>query len=187
MANGCGERGRYEREAAGTVESTVAENSGLEDAEALTTMGVADFDLEALMSRCWSPERRREELLIKGDDPNLSNFLRAYNHLVLNGEMRIEDPCFVGVSFYQDMISLSKISYRLSAGIHNERRYLTVEREESDVSTIMIDLDVDRDIDVQMTVGRGGGFYLNRYFFLAAHIEAINYLCEHYLDSVSQL
>ncbi len=101
--------------------------------------------------------------------------------------MLIEEPCFAGVGFYMDIMDSQKINYRLTAGIHNERRHLTVEREESDVSTIMIDLDVDRDIDVQITVGSSGGFYLNRYFFLAAHTEAINYLCEYYLDSVSPL
>ncbi|HLC88532.1 MAG TPA: hypothetical protein VJG49_00700 [Candidatus Nanoarchaeia archaeon] len=188
LASGCGERGRYEREAA----RSAAEDSVLDGAEVSTVGdgadGLANFDLKALMSRCWSPQRNREELLIRKSDPNLTpNISRAYNFLILNGELQSEEPCFAGVGFSLEVmgfIDSQKTPYRLTAGLHNNGRYLTVERNEGDVSVMMMDLGVDGNINVQVTVGQQGqGTYFNRFFVSNAHLEIIDYFCQHYLDS----
>jgi len=191
LASGCGERGRYEREAESAADNHVSEEvevSTVSDGDA----SLANFDLEALMSRCWSPQRNREELLIGKYNPNFTNNLsRAYNYLILNGEMQNEEPCFAGVGFFMDIMSYidsQKTPYRLTAGIHNEGRYLTVERDEGEVSIRMVDFGVDGNIDFQATVGQQGqGVNFNRFFFSAAHSGVINNFCQYYLDSVSQL
>ena len=124
-------------------------------------------------------------MLIKNNNPNQNKFFRAYNYLILNGEQEIEEPCFAGVGFTMELVGPQfflnfgrKAHYQLTAGVHDERRYLSVEMNFGQVSLLLFDFETDGRAEVRRILPPGYNI-----FQPDAYRELVDYFCREYVGS----